>query len=86
METIKFVALDELILSIPQDRTVTHARTVIIYRLQKKGPNRVHIIVGGNPINHHIHANYMNSGPHNFQGNMEQCHQHAEGTFHMCQC
>jgi hypothetical protein len=38
------------ICKIPQDRTVTYARTVIDHRPQKEDPNRVRITVGGNLI------------------------------------
>ena len=48
-ETIKFMALDEKI-NTSQDWTVTYARIVVDYCLQKKDPNRVRIMVGGNLI------------------------------------
>ncbi len=40
------------ICKIPQDRTVTYARTVIDHHPQKGDPNCVHIMVGGNLINY----------------------------------
>jgi hypothetical protein len=43
---------DADICEIPQDRTVTYARTVIDHHPQKEDPNCVRITVGGNLINY----------------------------------
>jgi hypothetical protein len=40
------------ICKIPQDRTVTYTRTVIVHHPQKEDPNHVCITVGGNLINY----------------------------------
>ena len=48
---IKFLTHNE-ICNIPDDLTVTYARIVVDYRLQKEDSNRVQLTVGGNLINY----------------------------------
>jgi hypothetical protein len=40
------------IANIPKDRTVTYARVVVDFRLQKEDPHRIRITAGGNLINY----------------------------------
>ena len=47
-KTMRFLELDE-IKDIPRDRTVTYARIVVDYQLNRKDPNRVRITRWGEP-------------------------------------
>ena len=47
-----FVMTHAEILLIPADRTITYARVVVEFRLQKIDPHRIRITAGGNLINY----------------------------------